>query len=242
MVQINLSLVVAAIVTIAPALAHPLSRREDANIVGSADLSRRSYGENSVLFGRDIDFDLEQREPSWDAFLHPIRTWREHRQVKTITAAAKAEAEAHIKQEHADADVQTREPSWDAFLHPIRTWREHRRVKAITAAAKAEAEAQIKQEHADADVQTREPSWNAVFHPMRTWKEHRRVKAITAAAKAAAEANIKQAHADALGGAGGPGAGGPSGPTTRREYIDELLAERFFDDFDLEARDFEDEY
>lgn len=100
--------------------------------------------------GRDIDFGLEQREPSWDDFLHPIRTWREHRRVKAITTAAKAKAEAQIKQEHADADVQTREPSWNAVFHPLRTWKEHRRVKAITAAAKAAAEANIKQAHADA--------------------------------------------------------------------------------------------
>jgi len=223
MVQAKLSLFFIA--TIATIAAHPLERREDVDIVGSA-FSRRFYAENPIVIARDVDFDLEQREPSWDAVLHPIRTWREHRQVKAITEAAKAEAEAHIKQEHALADLARREPSWDAILHPMRTWREHRQVKAVTAAAKAGAEAHIKQEHAYPDLAGREPLWNAVFHPMRTWREHRQVKATTSAAKAEAEARIKQDHAALLG----------------ASTASPAFAQRSFDDFDLEARDFEEEY
>jgi len=244
MVQINLSLFfIAAIATIS---AHPLERREDTDLVGSA-FSRRFYSENPIIVARDVEFDLEQREPSWDAVLHPIRTWREHRRIKAVTAAAKAEAIAHVKEEHVEADLQRREPFWDAIFHPIRTWKEHRRVKEAAEAAKAEAIAHIKQEHAvkaitdaakadavahikeahvDADLQRREPLWNAVFHPMRTWREHRQVKAVVGAAEANAKAHIKEQHAEALG---------VSGAT-------ETLAERSFDDFDLEVRDFDEEY
>jgi len=222
MVQTKLSLFfIAAIATIA---AHPLERREDVDIVGSA-FSRRFYAENPIVIARDVDFDLEQREPSWDAVLHPLRTWKEHRQIKATAEAAHAEAKAHIKEEHL-ADLAQREPSWDAVLHPMRTWREHRQVKAATSAAKAETEAQIKEAHANADLVGREPLWNAIFHPIRTWKEHRQVKAAAAAAKAETEARIKQDHAALLGAS-------PASPA---------LAERFFDDFDLEARDFEEEY
>jgi len=170
MVQISIFLLFVT-ATIAPALAYP------------QPLPSRG----GVVYSREDAFDLEQRGPSWDAVAHPMRTWKEHRKVKAITAAAKADAKASIKQEHADI---------------------------LEGAGASQRREYI-------DLEEREPSWDAVAHPVRTWKEHRKVKAITAAAKANAKASIKQEHADVLEGA-----------TERREY----------DDFDFEARDFEEEY
>ncbi|KAF8813773.1 hypothetical protein BYT27DRAFT_7334809 [Phlegmacium glaucopus] len=127
----------------------------------------------------------------------------------------------------------------DTGLHPERTWKEHRRKKAAGSAAKARVNAEIKQEHFDAlggfgnqntrreylDLQERDPT-DTVLHPERTWNEHRRKKAAGSAARARVDAQIKQEHFDALGGFGNP--------NMRREYVTEYLAERSFDEFDLD--------
>ncbi|KAF8813778.1 hypothetical protein BYT27DRAFT_7334811 [Phlegmacium glaucopus] len=249
MVQITSSLLV-TVAAVIPALAHlqPLARREDTDIVGSA-FSRRFYDADPIVVTRDVAVGLQERDFT-DAVLHPKRTWKEHRRKKEAGSAAKAQVDAEIKQEHSDAlggsgnpnmrreylDLQERDLT-DAVLHPKRTWKEHRRKKAAGSAAKAQVDAEIKQEHSDAlggsgnqnmrreylDLQERDLT-DTILHPKRTWKEHRRKEAAESAAEADVDAKIKQEHANALG----------ANQNLRREYVTEYLAERSFDEFDLD--------